>query len=227
MDDMTAYLLNEDGMNITCLSLVDVKVTLDPDDESVYIAALLPNQEQSLKSRTEYTYMSSFGIAKHFGVEKAVRYLLGRLGYSEEEAYEIVKKCYRFESRLIDQRLSDIAESALNFEDSYSRMTGDEAAALVGAYPLAQQLAQFGSKEQNEYLVYETDYFKSLSNLYQSRYLDEIKAMCIVHTVVELLPLLDEEAYDMAEKIYNAIVAVPRVDDEGEPTEQRATSPMV
>ena len=220
MDDMTAYILNEDGMNITSLSLVNVNVTLDPDDESVYIAALLPNQEQSLKSRAEYTYMSSFGIAQHFGVEKAVRYLLGRLGYSEEEAYEIVKKCYRFESRLIDQRLSDIAESALNFEDSYSRMTGDEAAALVGAYPLAQQLAQFGSKEQNEYLVYETDYFKSLSNLYQSRYLDEIKAMCIVHTVVELLPLLDEEAYDMAEKIYNAIVAVPRVDDKEAPIEQ-------
>lgn len=220
MDDMTAYMLNENGMNLTCLSLVNVGVMPDPNDESVYIAQLQPNQALSLKEHDEYTYMSSFGLARHFGVEKAVRYLLGRLGYSEEESKELVRKCYRFESRLIDRRMTAFYTNSASYADSYRRMTKDEVSALVGEYPLAQQLAQFGAKEQNEYLVYETSYFKALSDLYQSCYLDEIKAMCIVHTAVELLPLLDEEAYDMAEKIHNAIVAVPRADEEDDPIEK-------
>ena len=220
MDDMTAYMLNENGMNITCLSLVSIDVTPDPENESVYIAALLPNQALSLQSRDQYMYMNSEGITRHFGVEKAVRYLLGRFGYSEEEANEIVKKCYRFETRLIDQRMTAYFEATKSYPGSYRRMSKEEVAALVGQYPLAQQLAQFGSKEQNEYLVYETSYFKGLNKLYQNKYLDEMKAMCLVQTAVELLPLLDEEAYDMAEKIHKAITAVPRTADEDEPIEQ-------
>ena len=220
MEEMTAYMLNEHGTNITCLSLVDISVKPDPDNESVYIAALSPNQALSLKSREEYTYMTSSGVARHLGVEKAVRYLLGRLGYSEEEANALVKKCYRFESRLVDQSMSSYYTTSTGYENARKRMTKDEVTALVGQYPLDQQLSQFGSKEQNEYLVYEPGYFKSLSGLYQEAYLEEIKAMCIVHTVVELLPLLDEEAYDMAEKIYKAIVAVPRENEEDEPIEQ-------
>ena len=220
MEEMTAYMLNEHGMNITCLSLVDISVKPDPDNESVYIAALSPNQALSLKSREEYTYMTSSGVARHLGVEKAVRYLLGRLGYSEEEANALVKKCYRFESRLVDQSMSSYYTTSTGYENARKRMTKDEVTVLVGQYPLTQQLSQFGSKEQNEYLVYEPGYFKGLGGLYQEAYLEEIKAMCIVHTVVELLPLLDEEAYDMAEKIYKAIVAVPRENEEDEPIEQ-------
>ena len=98
------------------------------------------------------------------------------------------------------------------YADSYSRMTAQEIAALAGAYPIEQQLAQLGA--QGEYLVYETEYFKTIGDLYQSRYLDGIKAMFIVQTAVELLPLLDEEAYEMAEMIYEAIHAVPRDTDE-------------
>ena len=82
----------------------------------------------------------------------------------------------------------------------------DELTALTGNYPIADQIENLGVEKQDGYLVFEQSYLKSLDKLYQPQYLEEIKAVLMVHTVREMLPLLDEEEQALYRRGRNAHV---------------------
>ena len=213
MDELSDYLFNVNGMNITGFALAQIGVTPDPESQTTYVASVVPNSLFALNDQDEYLYIGENGLMQRFVNEEAVRYLLERLGYAEMDVARILRKCYRFESRLAECVQSKMQQQTSDYQASGTMLSLDELTALTGNYPIADQIENLGVEKQAGYLVFEQSYLKSLDKLYQPQYLEEIKAVLMVHTVRELLPLLDEEAYDKAADIYQAVSVLPKGDD--------------
>lgn len=210
MDELSVFMFNATNMNISGLSLAQIECIADPETQSTYIAVIKPNSRFSLTSQDEYLSLSSTGHIRRFGIDDAVNYLLGKLGYTNSEITDILHKCYRFEGRLAANMKSASATKTVDYLQSGKKLTPDELASLAGSYPIARQLELSGVQPQDAYLVFEPSYLRFIGSLYQPRYLEEIKAMLIVHNVCELLPLLDEAAYDKAAEIFDSLSSLSK-----------------
>lgn len=216
MDELSDYMFNANGMNITGYSLVDIGVQPDLETQSAYVASIMPSTTFSLQRQDHYTYISEDGLTLRYITDFSVQYLLKRLGYSDQEIKDLLQKCYRFEGRLAECVQSSLTMQTADYLASGKMLTLDELTALTGSYPIARQLEMYGVDEQETYMVFDKSYLKKLQKFYQPAYLEEIKAMLMVQTVNELLPLLDEEAYDKVIEIVEYTQALS-LEDEDEP----------
>lgn len=213
MDELSAFMFNASNMNISGLTLAGIDCVADPETKATYVATIQPNHQFSLIDQDEYSYLSSSGHIRRFGIDAAVQYLLQKLGYTQSEISTLLRKCYRFEGRLAENMKQTTAAQTIDYKNSGEKYTLAELSALAGNYPIAQQLELSGIQPQDTYLVFEPNYLRNLGKLYQPSYLEEIKAMLMVHTVCELLPLLDEAAYDKAAEIFGSITALDEHED--------------
>ena len=221
MDELSDYLFNVNGMNITGVSLLEIGVSPDPETQTTYMATIQPNTQFSLGSQDNYLMIAESGLLRRNAANESAQYLLQKMGYSEKEIQDLLKKCYRFEGRLAENVKSSIDRQTETYENSAKMLSLDELTKLAGNYPVARQFEAYGVAPQEQYRVYEQSYIKLLNRLYQPRYLEEIKAMLTVQTVLELMPLLDEDTFKFAYELFHN-VRLTSEEEEGDPTESNS-----
>lgn len=145
----------------------------------------------------EYFEKSENGILEEEYYDKLVSYMLGRLGFSEEEAEEIWEGCRTFETK--------IAEHMLTLEDYYgddiydriiNEYTWEELRGLQGNYPLTEILEVFGMAGSDTYNLYEPEWLSALSELYTEENTEIMKDYFLAHYVADMAGELDREASD-------------------------------
>ncbi|MDO4530432.1 MAG: M13 family metallopeptidase [Bacillota bacterium] len=218
LDDMTAFLTDADGMNYTDLSLISYNVMRTKSDPDTYTLGILPISDSVLSDLEQYNELKVTGLIYKTKTETEVKYLLGRLGYSEGEIDKILKNCYRFESRICDAWSR--CKVDLEQEDEVYLYTMEELNAAVKRYPIEAELTARGVGDAEHFYIYVPDYLKELDKLYQASYLEEMKACWLVKTVEGMLPYLDREAYDKSEEVALLLDAAGAAEKEDEPTGQ-------
>ncbi|NLG05046.1 MAG: hypothetical protein GX567_14620 [Clostridia bacterium] len=197
IEDMTAYLLNENGMNFTLSYLVEMDVSADITGQGNNTVHLSPGMQMTMKTQYEYRNIDKQGIYYKEHNNERVRYLLGALGYPAADIRKILKDNYRLEGRLVDKRVGSY-ESQLPeyYEKSNNSYTYEELTALAGDYPIQNILEHYGFDQSERFTVWEPEYVEEVGRLYKQKYLEELKSYYIVHTLDAMMPLLDRESYE-------------------------------
>lgn len=199
--DLDAYLLNADHQNVSATCLMSTSVIPDPVDKSHYILMLTPESEFVLGGPTDYRGLTGDLNSRVYTAKELVHYLLERLGYTPEQAEDILTRCFRFESRLTQRIIDPQERFGPDYQEKAKAYTLEEADALAGAYPLKELLASRGLDRLETVSIREDGYFRLLGDLYREEYLEEIKALFIVRSCADLLDLMDLEALVLTDNL--------------------------
>ncbi|MDD4075747.1 MAG: M13 family metallopeptidase [Eubacteriales bacterium] len=163
--------------------------------------------QYTLDSANSYTDISDAGKLKMQVSNTSVRLLLSKLGYSDAKINGIIRDCYRFETRLA--KASQLVSSATDVEsylaETDNRCSFSELQALQGDFPLTEILAHYGYDIAESYSLTYPKFLASVGILYNARYLDEIKAYYMVHTLQDCMPLVDRDTFDRLQEMTNEI----------------------
>ena len=207
LDEFNAYLLDFHGSNIIGAPFITLSVDSTMQDPEKNTAKIYPIDFSMLTLRDSYPYRSIGTdeiLLKEINSE-LVRLILTKLGYSPKECSTILADAYRYEMRLAAKKAnSQHTKYENSYEENYSaRLTLDEISELLGDFPAREIIRAYGYDSASEYCVFEPDYMKRLAKLYNEKYLEEIKAYYIMHTVVTCADLLDPATKDEVYYILN------------------------
>jgi putative endopeptidase len=223
MEEMTSYLLNKDGMNFSLVYPVGIDVGTPLEDRDFNTVFIGTAESFTLKSSDEYSELSLNGHLLKQDSNQKVRYLLNRLGMDPGKTEDIIRKSYSFEIRLSDSMAgTDKQRSVKYLKKADNTFTFDELKEIEGNYPLTDILKHYGLDRSDRYTVCEPDYVKAVGRLYTEQYLPEMKAYFTVHTLNDMLPLLDREAFDKSEMMQTLFTKNSRKEDENPGTDPKS-----
>ncbi|MDO5573541.1 MAG: M13 family metallopeptidase [bacterium] len=220
LEDMTAYLLNRNGDNLIQENLVGIEVADALSGEHIYRATITADAPLIMGTPQQYRSIGKKGSLKKGYSNENVRMLLSRLGYEKNVIDQYIKDAYQFEFRLTRDRKNidetDMDTYLRQADNSYSRK---ELKQLAGDYPLMELLKEYGLDQVESYTVYEPFYVSSVGKLYQEKYLEEMKAYYLVHTLNEAMYLLDRDSFETVLK-QGGYQTQTEQDESDEPTEE-------
>lgn len=207
IEDMTDYILNKNGTNLSFLFPVKISVGSTFTDHDVNTVIIDVADKYTLNTPEDYTDISDAGKLYMQVSNTSVRLLLSRLGYSEAKIDAIIRDCYRFEMRLA--KAGKLVSAATDIEsylaETDNRYSYSQLAELQGDFPLTQILTNYGYDISDSYSVTYPQFVSSVGILYNARYLDELKAYYMVHTLNDCMPLVDRDTFERLQQMKNMI----------------------
>ncbi len=119
-------------------------------------------------------------------------YVLGRLGYSENDIKKILKQNYAVEKklgRIISPSATD-EDADIKSTDSY-----EDIITAAGDYPLDEYMKAWGY-DNVRHMIGDISYVKKVSKVCKEANLSGLKSMFMVNYVLQLGEYLDRETYD-------------------------------
>ena len=208
LEALTEYLGNtpvEDQL----FTLFKVEIFPGLDDSSVNVLDIQPS-DLALKDSAEYQNLSSLGKVKKDAAETLVSRILGKLGYTEEEAAAKFGNCLSFETQLAPVMIS---ESDKRKPDYYQKInnhyTRQQLTEAQGNVPLLSFLEKAeGYPETDSNILEEPDWLAKLNSLYTEENLGLIRDYLIVHGVIDNADSLDRECFEWKIAYDNAIKGI-------------------
>lgn len=214
LDQMTEFLTGY-AMDLG-LALFSVSPSADLDVPTEY-TVLIDSTALCLNDADEYNSgMTDLGQLYYTLYHDTSVYLLQRLGYTEDEALDVMEGCLAFEALCAEHELP---LSAMYEADFYGRInnTYDRAGLeeLAGSFPLLPILDAYGYGASAKYLLAEPEWLGAMGDIYTEENLEDIKDYLKVRLAVGTCAALDREAYDKAVEISNAVNGITGTEDDG------------
>lgn len=223
MDEMTSYLLNENGQNFSLSYPITFYVSEPIYARDIYTLAITSDpvlllEDSTFYSDIDFSLMTGI-IRKELGNQRGT-YILERLGYSPNEIKDLMRQCYRFEARLAEGKRDEASMDPSDMDNAY---TMEALAELAGNYPMMEILAQYRLDGVKSVTVTNPDYVRMVGRLYSETYLAEMKAYYIVHTAIDAMPLLDRAAFEQ----YVKFLEIIKEKDTAEPNPDGGETPPI
>ena len=205
IDALTAY-LGETPYEEQLYTMWQADMEEDLEDSSKYVLVVEPGS-LLLEDSAEYKNLTDFGKIKKEALTELAEKMLVKLGYSEDEATAKIVNCMSFETELAEgictNEEQNKPEYLANINNHYSRK---DFIAEQQKLPILTMLEKAkGYPEANDYVIYEPDFVKKLSELYTDDNLAKIKDYMIVHGAVDMAAYLDRECYEWQNDANNKI----------------------
>ena len=150
-----------------------------------------------LGDAAEYKKRTEQGNRYYEGLLSLNKAMLGRFGYSEDEAKKMFDEVIEFEGKIAESSLtSDDYMSADIFDKIYNVYTVEEFENLAPNLPLKEYLNNYGYGETTQIIVTEPKQLVLLNDLYKEENLEALKAYMIVRYLRVMSRWLDNEALD-------------------------------
>lgn len=220
LDQMTEYLCNEDEF-FSKAYLIPFGVQESMDEKSdEYQVVLGSTYDNSMDAGDD----DSNSLRQDYVME-TVKEILGKLGYSSSDATKIVRKCWQLETALSEHTayekiVSDASSQDDLIEQFNNIYTEKELSDLAGDYPIESILAQYNYDKSKQYVVYEPDYVRGVAKLYKEKNLEKIKSYYIVHTILDAMPLLSRDYYDLYEEYFTNITTDKEAEEDDQDKEE-------
>lgn len=202
LDELTDYLCNTDGTNLFSLQLTPFSVDnpVDITLQDTYTVRIYPQGALSLQSPDQYTNLTAEGTYAYECNRNLLQYVLGQLGYQEAEIDNLLRACYRFESKYVRGISSEAVTADTEYLSNYSKiLSKDELQELAGNYPILTILTAYGLDIADSVTVVETSQMREVGKLYTDANLEGMKAYFLVNTVVKAAGMLDDNSYELKE----------------------------
>lgn len=198
LDELSAYFEQTPAEKVIGTSLWGFGMLPDIHNVDQYIL-FIKSKNFLLGDSAEYIELTDYGKLQKEAKSKLAEQMLVKLGYSKEEAGEKIDNCLKFEEQLAPAAASRREQQRPDFDDkSNNYYTREELAQTLGSVPFLGMIEQaYGFPQAETYRVFEPDYLKKLSELYQEQNLELIKDTLIVNKVVSDAWLYDRESYDL------------------------------
>lgn len=196
IEDLSNYLMENLSIGYCLTSFMTDYSIEDSNKRALYIYEL----NTVYSDMSDYEELSTYGQIEENYSRAVTTYLLQRLGYSEEESIRIYESCINFEKELSLSNYSteEQADSNFNNETIRNECTLDEIQKIAGDYPIVRIIQQNDLDVAEVYGVYNPRSLEAIGKIYNDKYLDAIKNYLLVHTLLENVKSLDEDAYDYA-----------------------------
>lgn len=195
LDELTAYLRNEDGSNIALNGFIPFSVKVPYTDRTAYVVQIAATPPLSMGDVDYYRTLDVDAALNKNKLWTQTEYLLARLGWTSQQVKELMIRCLRFEQVLAHNTTIFNGYTDLErLEMIDNSFTPAEVTEMQGSYPLMSILQSCGMDGSDRYVVEQPGYLRALGRLYNDAHLEDMKAYLLVHVVPTLLPLLDEES---------------------------------
>lgn len=204
-EEMKGYISNLDSDNLLGAPIVDISVAPTMTDPTTNYVIVRPVSDSNLalEDPDAYEKITGMAITSKNVYSGIVSYVLEKMGYSESQIKSILRKNYRFEGRLAEEKVADSLEMGAIYEKNHMKdCSVEELSEMVGEYPIEEVIAQYGYTADS-YKVLNFECLGHLKNSFVEKNLEEIKAYYITHTIIACADLLDEETDAKVEKILN------------------------
>lgn len=205
LDELTEYLKNTDGMNITGEDFFNFGVDIPNNARDYYTVHIRYPAHKMLEDFYSYICMgiSAYEILQN--EKTAIEYVLGELGYTPKQIRELIDDCYAFEAKMsyIAPHHSDITNT--NYSSRGDKIyTLEDIRDIQGNFPLTDLLEAAGVAHSESFRVYEPGLLNYMGSYYKERNLDKFKAYFTIHTILDSLPYLDETCQALDQNIQQA-----------------------
>ncbi len=133
---------------------------------------------------------SKDGLEAYIKGSDKSKYILEKLGYSEEEAEKEFEGCVAWEKKLASH--DELATVEKMDDITYPR---DEVIEMAGKFPMEKILEGWGLNDA-PYIAIDPSYAESLNSLCKKSNLDDIKSFMIVNYCLKSSAYLDRDTYD-------------------------------
>lgn len=203
MDELTEYLVSEE-----CLYYgeppMDIYIASDSDDSTKYCVNIDPTP-LTLDDAAEYEALTDNGARAREASDAVSAYMLGRLGYSEDDAEALVDAKYDFEKKIAEYEMTHAeVKSPDSVDKTNNHVTIDELAEKSPEYPIVEMMKTAGVADSKLINLNEPKWLEGINELYTEDNLDGIKSYLIDRIASRYISIIDEDAYrtwqDISEK---------------------------
>ncbi|MBR4196978.1 MAG: M13 family metallopeptidase [Synergistaceae bacterium] len=193
LDELSAYFMQEETL-YSGEMLADFGIGRDNKDSESHNLELSATG-LSLGDSAEYRKRTANGDRVKKMHDGIVRYMLRRLGYTEEFARDILERSYRFEEKIAahEMTLKEVYDPSA-IDKMYNPLTMDELRQKSPVFPFADILAAHNAVSDLMNLQ-EPEWLKALNELYTESNLEDMKAYLLANLVSGYITLTDEAAY--------------------------------
>ena len=206
LEAVTGYLC--DRSNLKRNYPLVMSVGADFTDPDIYITQI-GTPSLMLKDSAEYTERTQAGELYYTLYEQLGTYVLTRLGYSEDEAAQVIGNAFALDALMAEH----IKPMATHYQADYfasllNYYSTEELEALAGDFPILDMLKAYGFQVGQRFLVIEPDYIAALPELYTEENVPLLRDWMTLKAALSMGSLLDRETYKQVEAISNAIMGI-------------------
>ena len=158
-------------------------------NQTDHYSLMIGQPDYSLNLSNRYVNLGDEGLRRKEVIKRGIHYLMGRLGFSEDEADTLLDQNYAFELKMAE--LSPGSEIFLNTCPDISL---SDVVSIAGDYPILRLLEHFGLDQFRDYSV-DVDYLNGLSAICTEENLEGIKAFFKVFLMRKAMSYLDQECF--------------------------------
>lgn len=204
LDDLTEY-LSTPRTAISATELLQCDAGIDWNNADYYTVYVMP-VDLIFGDSMYYEMMEESDAMAEPYYDTVIRHILVGIGYSDEEATDILKGCFAFEK--------DISEYIMTTEEQSARdavvkqnnpRSMSELEAEAGDFPIREMLAAYGADGSDTYILTEPEWLSAMDVLYDEAYVENLKDYLLCYTVQDYATLLDRETYDIYYEVINGI----------------------
>ena len=202
LEEMTEYLKNTDGKNLTTEVFFNFDVAA-PDNSRDFNTIHIMYPTHKMLEYNAYKSMSYGNYETLREITATMEYVLGEFGYAPKQVQKLVKDCYAFESRIANLApdSNDINDRINYLQRGHKIYTLEDVQKLQGNFPLTELLEAAGVAHSETFRIYEPGLLDLMGSYYKEQNLDRLKAYFTVHTVLDALPYLDETCQSLHKNI--------------------------
>lgn len=184
------------GGNFGCLFSLSIAVSRD--DPSGRVLSVDP-MGISLEDAAEYRNMTENGRIKNEAYTASRRFVLSRMGFTEEEAERMINNTFRLETMLSEHMLSvEELNDPANIRRIWNPMDFAGVCEAAGSFPAGEILKGWGLSEDVTFNLAEPEYMKALGSIYTEENLELFRDYTVVRMADEWCGYLDRETRDGA-----------------------------
>ena len=204
LDDLTAY-LSMPRTVISATELAQCDASMDWNNADYYAVYVMP-VDLIFGDSMYYGYMEESDALAEPYYDRVIRHILVGLGYSYNEATEVLKSCSAFEKDISSYIMTTEEESARDaIEKENNPRTLEELEAEAGDFPIRKILEAYDADESDMYILTQPEWLKAMDVLYDEDYVEHLRDYLICYTIQDYATLLDRETFDLYYEVINGI----------------------
>ncbi len=205
LDELTQLMADPDYAGRDLFTFDIIPGLNDPD---TWITSIRP-MSLLLVDSAEYRERTEQGNRYEAAFRESIGKMLEKLGYSREEASEMMTRFFALETELADSIMTSAEEMSPDYAQRINtELSRDEAKKLCSAFPWLEIMDARGFAGAQRFLVEQPAYLRKFDEIYREDRLEDLKNCLIIRTVGYHMDDLDQEADGFYTLLYNRIYGV-------------------
>mgnify|MGYP002671925998 FL=1 len=186
---------------------------------SIYMGTLSQDSSQYVVGIDEMTYLypypedyqelSAYGAMLDTSNRAIAVYVLGKFGWTEEEAEAAYESCIDFEGAVTQYAYTEEEASSPELvQMTRNECSWDELEKQQGDFPMTQILESLGYDGSDVYNIADLELFQHIGDFYKEENLEQIKDYLLVHTAILLGEWMDQDTYEYCRDTMNQVYGI-------------------